>query len=257
MGYTISQLAKLAGISTRTLRYYHQCGLLTPHRSDANNYRIYDTPQIDRLQQILFYKELGIPLDDIKKLLDHPSFKPLPALQGHLEALLGKKQQLELLILNVQDSIRAMEGEITMKDHEKFIGFKERLIASNEEEYGQEIRQKYGNETVDASNEKIRQMPKEEFEKWMQPRLDDALKAACQTKDPAGELAQNACALHKEWLCHYWPDGMYSPQMHLNMGQMYVEDERFAAYYEKIHPGLSQFLFEALKTYCSKKSDRA
>lgn len=203
MEYTINQLAKLAGVSTRTLRYYDQCGLLPPKAVRSNGYRIYGETEVNRLQQILFYRELGVELSEIGRILAEKDFDGLSALQNHLSALREKRARLERLIDNVQKSISAMKGETEMTDEEKFEGFKEKLISDNEEKYGKEIRKKYGVETVDRSNAKLKNMTKEQYGELeaLTQELNNTLKAAFEQGDPGGKLAQKACALHKEWLC--------------------------------------------------------
>lgn len=249
MEYTINKLAQLAGVSTRTLRYYDECGLLPPKRINSSGYRIYGPCEVDRLQEILFYRELGVALDEIQLILKASGFQRLNVLTGHLFQLQSKRSQIDTLITNVEKSILAMKGEITMSDQEKFEGFKEKMIQENEEKYGAEIRKKYGDAVIDASNAKLRGLSNEEFDQQFRPALDEVLREAFTQGDPASELAQEACAMHKDWLCFYWPEGMYSREAHLNMGKMYVEDERFKAYYDKIAPGLAEFLLEALKIY--------
>jgi hypothetical protein len=85
----------------------------------------------------------------------------------------------------------------------------------------------------------------------LRQELEGTLKIACEQGDPASELAQKSCGLHKDWLSFWWGDNVaYSKEAHLAMGQMYVDDPRFTAYYEKIAPGLAIFLRDALKIYC-------
>jgi len=250
MEYTINKLAQIAGVSTRTLRYYEECGLLSPHHSHSNGYRIYSQAEVDMLQQILFYRELGMSLSDIKTALSASDFERLSALGEHLQMLNVKRNQINTLIQNVEKSIQAMKGEIKMSDKEKFEGFKQKMIDKNEEKYGTEIRTKYGDDVIDASNVKLKGMSHEDFNELFNPKLNDALKAAFEQGNPASKLAQKACDMHKEWLCFFWPENTYTKEMHLGMGEMYVSDERFTSYYDKIAPGLAQFLLEALKIYC-------
>lgn len=101
MEYTVQKLSKLAGISTRTLRYYDEIGILKPARINSSGYRIYSQKEIDRLQQILFYKELGVDLESIKSMLLSPDFNNTSALKEHREKLLAKRKQLDILIANV------------------------------------------------------------------------------------------------------------------------------------------------------------
>ena len=109
MEYTVSELAKLAGITSRTLRYYDEIGLLSSKRMSSNGYRIYGQKEVDRLQQILFYRELGIPLDEVGRILSDKDFDDLFALQDHLDALLEKRKQLDLLIANVKTLLKQKE----------------------------------------------------------------------------------------------------------------------------------------------------
>jgi DNA-binding transcriptional MerR regulator len=251
MEYTINQLAKLAGVSTRTLRYYDQCGLLPPKTVRSNGYRIYGEAEVNRLQQILFYRELGVELSEIGRILAEKDFDGLSALQNHLSALREKRARLDRLIDNVQKSISAMKGETEMTDEEKFEGFKEKLILDNEQKYGGEIREKYGDEAVDRSNAKLKNMTKEQYGELeaLTQELNRTLKAAFEQGDPGGELAQKACALHKKWLCFYWDH--YSKEAHRGVAQMYVDDPRFTAYYDAIVPGCAVFLRDAVQIFCA------
>ena len=148
MEYTVKKLAQLAGISTRTLRYYDEIGLLKPTRITSSGYRIYGQAEVDQLQHIMFYRELGVELECIKTILCSSSFNKLEALREHHGKLLDKKQQLEVLIANVEKTITMTEGGMIMTDQEKFEGFKKKMIADNEAKYGEEIREKYGEDTV-------------------------------------------------------------------------------------------------------------
>ena len=252
MEYTINKLTKMSGVSTRTLRYYDEIGLLKPARVASSGYRIYGLEQVDTLQQVLFYRELDFSLEDIKKLLSAPDFEKGQAFASHLSTLQKKREQLDILILNVTKSITALKGESTMTDEEKFEGFKQKLIDENEQKYGKEVRAKYGDTAVDESNAKVRGLTKEQYEKGEQLRIEieEALKAAFETGDPAGELAQKACDFHKQWLCIYNPK--YSKEYHIGLGEMYVDDERFRANYDKLAPGCTEFLRDAINIYCNK-----
>lgn len=163
MEYTVQKLGQLAGVSTRTLRYYDEIGILKPARINSSGYRIYGQAEVDRLQQILFYRELGITLDVIKEIVTSPSFSRAQALKEHREQLLDRRKQLDLLIKNVEKTIASMEGRMTMTDQEKFEGLKQKLIDDNEKTYGEEIRKKYGDDVVDKSNQKLKNMTQEQL----------------------------------------------------------------------------------------------
>lgn len=250
MEYTINKLAKLAGVSTRTLRYYDELGLLSPARVSSNGYRIYGQKEIDRLQHILFYRELGVSLEEIRSILVSKNFDGLSALESHLSALLARREQLDLLVANVEKTIKAMKGEIIMSDQEKFEGFIQKLVDDNEQQYGEEVRAKYGDERVNRSNAKVLNMSREQYMELdkLTEDLNETLKAALEQGDPAGQLAQKACELHKRWLCFYWDN--YSKEAHMGITQMYVDDPRFTAYYDKISPGCAVFLRDAVAIYC-------
>src|SRR5690606_21082393 len=112
----------------------------------------------------------------------------------------------------------------------------------NEKQYGQEIREKYGDDTVDKSNARMLNMSEEKYEEFrrLEQEVLETLAEAYKTGDPSGELGQKTAALHKEWLSFTWPS--YSKEAHAGLAQMYVEDERFAAYYDKAQEGAAQFL---------------
>nr|WP_263323116.1 MerR family transcriptional regulator [Neobacillus sp. Marseille-Q6967] len=249
MEYTVQKLANLAGVSTRTLRYYDEIGILKPARINSSGYRIYGQEEVNRLQQILFYRELGVGLESIKDIVTAPSFDSAKALKEHREKLLEKKGQLELLIANVEKTIRLTEGRIHMSDKEKFEGFKKKMIEDNEKKYGKEIREKYGNDKVDASNAKVMNMTQEQYEEVtaLAEQVQKTLAEAYKTGDPAGELAQKAADLHKQWLTYYWKE--YSKEAHAGLAQMYVDDERFTSYYDKEQPGTAEFLRDAILIY--------
>lgn len=140
-----------------------------------------------------------------------------------------------------------------MSNKERFQGFKENMVKENEEKYGKEVRGKYGDKVMDASNKKVLNMSESQLQSadGLRAQYENLLKEALQEGDPAGEKAQKACDLHRQWLCLYWPDGMYSKEAHRNMGDMYTMDERFRAYYEAIAPGMADFFREALQIYCA------
>ncbi len=253
MEYTVQKLGKLAGISTRTLRYYDEIDLLKPARINSSGYRIYGKEEVDRLQQILFYKELGVSLEDIKEIMTSPDFDSSTALAEHRQKLLERREQLNLLIANVEKTIAMKEGRITMMDKEKFEGFKQKMIDENEEKYGKEVREKYGEEAVEKSNKAFKNMTAEQYQQFEQLGVDvlETLKKAVATGDPAGELAQKTADLHKQWLTFAW--GQYSKEAHAGVAQMYVDDERFTAYYDKEVSGGAAFLRDAVWIYTGMK----
>jgi DNA-binding transcriptional MerR regulator len=254
MEYTIAKLAKMAGISTRTLRYYDEIGLLKPARIHTSNYRMYGTREVDRLQQILFYKAMGMELDAIHAILTDPAFDGAEALKAHHKNLLEKRVQIDRLIETVERTLDHVEGRKHMSDQEKFKGFKAQLIEDNEKAFGKEVRERYGDAIVDAANEKVRGLSKEAYleAEQLAELILEKLKAAFETGDSKGSQALEVAELHKKWLSYYWPE--YSAEAHAGVVRMYVEDPRFTAYYDKETPGMAVFLRDAVLNYLEEQA---
>jgi DNA-binding transcriptional MerR regulator len=254
MEYTVQKLGYLAGVSTRTLRYYDVIGILKPARINSSGYRIYGQSEVDRLQQILFYRELGVSLEGIRDIMSVPAFDGKAALRQHHEKLLEKREQLDSLIANVEKTIALTEGRISMTNKEKFEGFKQKMLDENEAKYGEEVRAKYGDAKIEKSNIKFKNMTEDQHAEIEKLGADvmDAIATAFATGDPAGELAQKAADLHRQWLSFYWDT--YSKEAHAGVAQMYVDDERFTAYYDLKQPGSAAFLRDAVLIYTGIKS---
>lgn len=253
MEYSIKALAELAGITTRTLRYYDQIGLLKPARVGPSGYRYYGPAQVDLLQQILFYRERGIELSQIQEILYREDFDILRTLQEHLRTLQQEKQRLDCMISTVQETIASMKGEEMMSDEKKFQCFKEKLARENEEKYGEEVRAKYGDGAADESAAKVMNMSREDYEIFQQ-RGDEILNmlenCVRDGKSPEGDEGKTVAALHKQWLLMTWGEGTYSPEAHKGLVQMYVCDLRFTAYYDGQQEGCAAFLRDAVAYWC-------
>ncbi len=254
MSYRIQQLAKLAGISTRTLRHYDDIGLLVADRDTDSNYRLYDDHHVDRLQQILLYRRLGMSLDTIRKTLDDTAYDPLQALLEHRDRLLLEQQRMRNILDTVNRSISHLKGDKPMNQRDKFNGLREELIATNERDHGEEIRTKYGEDAVAQSYAKMRKLSKHEFQTIQQlgedilAKLGEAMRNGAAFDDP---IAMDICAMHERWIRYFW--NTYSPQAHLGLTQMYVDDERFRAYYDNAGAGAAVFLNQAMQHYHTKK----
>lgn len=253
MEYTVQKLTRLAGVSTRTLRYYDEIGILKPARISSSGYRIYGQKEVDLLQQIMFYRELGVSLPDIREILTSPDFDKVKALKEHKNRLLEQRNRLDMLIRNVEKTIAYTEGRIKMTDKEKFEGFKQKIIEENEKKYGEEARQKYGDDDVDKSNAILKNMTQGQYEELQrtEEKCRKTLLEAFKTGDPAGPLAQEAADLHRKWITFFWGD--YNKEAHAGVAQLYVDDERFTKYYDKDQPGLARFLRDAILIYTGKK----
>ena len=251
MEYTVRQMAELTGLTPRTLRYYDEIGLLCPRRDAENDYRLYSSQEVDRLQQILLYREMGLPLETIRKLLDMPDFDRAGALREHLRRLLEQQRRVETLIRTVSRTLKMIDGGYVMNDKEKFEGMKQRVIAENEAVFGQEVRERYGRRIAEDSRKRMAGMSEEDWKQMQEQETgyQAALKRAIEKNDPEGEDAREACRLHKAWLLHYWTPEMLTEQAHIGLAEMYVQDERFTAYYEKIAPGCAEFFRRIIRAF--------
>ena len=250
MEYSIQKLAAMSGVTTRTLRYYDQIGLLKPLRISSSGYRVYGPEQVDRLQQILFYRELGFPLEEIRRLVTDPGYDRRRAMEELLHALRADRTRLGVLIKNLTKTIESEDRKERMNDTEKFAGFKRRMAEENEARYGEELKRRYGAETMKKSNDKWMSMTKEQYERMQ--RLADEILAGLEAavragEDPAGEEGRRLAALHKEWLCFTWPS--YSAKAHRGLAEGYVQDERFRAYYDRQVNGCAAFLRDAVRSW--------
>lgn len=247
MEYSIQELSRLSGVTTRALRWYDHIGLLKPSRVAESGYRYYGPAEVDRLQDILFYRALGVELARIKECLDDPSFNRLAALQSHLAALEAERTRLDALIQSVRDTIRCEERNEIMSDEQKFEAFKQRAVAHIEELYGAETRAKYGDKEVDEANAAVMDLTREQYQEWtelgqeIQARLESAVQAGL---SPESEAGQEVAALHGRWLTV--TGNPYDPAKHRGLAALYVQDPRFTAYYDKAVSGCARFLCEAV-----------
>ncbi|KAF1302379.1 MerR family transcriptional regulator [Candidatus Enterococcus willemsii] len=249
MEYTIKKIAQLSGVSARTLRYYDEIDLLKPSRVNSSNYRIYGQKEVDRLQQILFYRELDMKLEEIKEILDNPDFNVEQALRSHQKQLLERRNEIDRLLTTVQQTMKHYKGERIMSDKEKFEAFKQQKVAENESQYGTEIREKYGEKTVEASNDKYLNLTEQEMAEMQatEQQLFEKIDVYLQDPNLESDVAKEIYELHKKWLSYTWPT--YSPEAHKGLGLMYVGDERFTAYYDEKYTGAAQALNDAIQYY--------
>lgn len=246
----INELVKLSGVSARTLRYYDEIGLLKPSMVEQNGYRQYSQPDIDRLQQILFYRTLDFKLERIKVLLEDPNFEVKEALKNQQKLLEQKRNYLDGLLQTIAQTIDTMEGETTMTNEQKFEAFKNKLIEENEQAYGEEIRQKYGEQQVLEGYGKLKEMTEQQYEavQQLEQQLFARLKEALVENDATSEVAMEATELHKRWLSFYWKK--YTKEAHVGLAQMYLHDERFTTYYDsQVGEGATRLLHDAIVAY--------
>ena len=247
MEYSIQQLSRLSGVTTRALRWYDKIGLLKPSRRTEGGYRRYGPAEVDRLQDVLYYRALGVELAQVKAILDDPSFDRLAVLRGHLAALKEEQGRIQRLIHSVQETILTQERNEIMSDERKFEAFKRQAL----EEYGRtfeaESREKYGDIEVDEMITRIKGVTRERYAEWerLGKEILEKLSAAVAAgADPAGEAGKEIAALHRRWLTVTGNE--YDVQRHRSLAELYVQDERFTADYDREVPGCARFLRDAV-----------
>jgi DNA-binding transcriptional MerR regulator len=254
MAFKVKEVAGLVGVSVRTLHHYDQIGLLKPESVSPAGYRLYTDRNLERLQQILFFKEIGFDLHEIKEVLDSPGFDRRNALYTHRELLLEKKNRLEEIIRTVEKTIDAMEGEMVMDTKEMFSGFDMGEIEKHQAQYAEEAKQKY--ENSDAYQESMKKTAKYTKEDWAKIMADVnriyQRIAALMDKGPADPEVQKAVG---EWRRHI-TENFYNCTLEIfrGLGELYVEDRRFTENIDKVKPGLAAFLREAMCVYCDSQN---
>lgn len=254
MQYAIHELAELSGVTVRTLQYYDNIGLLSPQTRLENGYRVYGEKEVNRLQQILLYRESGFSLKKIKEILENPSYDYETALLSQLDELMAKKMQLEQMIATVLKTVSMLKGKEVLSDEEKFAGFKKAMVQANEKAFGKELRTRFGDAEIDASIEKINNLDALQWNSMveLEELILSLLKEAFFIGETDSAVAVKVCELHKEWLCMQWKEGTYSKEIHLALAEGYVSDSRFTAYYDKIGEGCTKFLRDCIKSYVSR-----
>ena len=250
MEYTIKKLAQLADISTRTLRYYDQIGLLKPNKINKSNYRIYDEKNVNKLQQIMFYRSLDFSLAKIKQIMDDPNFSRLKALKEQQKLLLEKQVEINRLLTNIDLTIKTYDGEIKMTDTEKFKDFKKQQLAENETKFGTEIRSEYGDTAVEKSNAKFADLTENDYHEMqtLEHNLINDLVELKRQPDLDSNLAEQVYEEHKQWLEYSWPN--YTKTAHCGLVEMYLADERFSKYYDdKAKTPITQLLHDVVYRY--------
>lgn len=248
MVYTIKQLAELAGVSVRTLHYYDEIGLLRPSRAQPNGYRQYDEPELLRLQQILFFRELDFPLEEIQKILQAPDFNMKAALKDQRKLIELKKKRLVGLIATIDKTLKKLNNEITMSDQDLYGDFSDEQM----KQYAEEAKQRWGNtEAYKQSMERTKHFTKDDYKRMKEDGIKFNLAmVALMPLGPKHEKVQAMIAEHYNALRTF-----YEPNLELYEGlaRMYVDDPRFAAYYNKHASGLAVFMRDAMLYYVEQK----
>jgi DNA-binding transcriptional MerR regulator len=251
MIYTINQLAKLSGVSTRTLRFYNEIGLLKPAFYGDNQYRYYKEEQLLLLQQILFFRELGFPLNDIQRILSSDDFDKIESLKAHKSMLQSSLNRTETLLKTIDKTISHLRGKIIMRDGEMYDGF-DPIKQQEHEKYMLDtgiISQKQ----IDDSWQRVSHWRKPDWEQFKDSgeQLNLVLAAAVkQGLEADSEEVQKLIQQHYDWVNNFWTP---THETYLSLGQMYLDHPDYRAFYNRYHPDLVEFIVKAMTVFANRK----
>lgn len=253
MAFTVKSVAKLAGVSVRTLHHYDQIGLLRPASVSASGYRQYSDADLERLQQILFFRELDFSLQEIKAVLERPDFDRRQALLSHRKLLTQKQKRLQAILQSVDQTLEAMERGNEMDKQAMFEVFNDPKLA----EYQEEARQRWGHsEAYQESERRTRKYTKQD---WLAIKAEmEAVSlglAEVMGRDPAEPEVQERVGRWFELINQRF----YSctPEIFRGLGELYVADPRFTATYEQVKPGMAEFMRDAMAVYADRLEQKA
>ena len=243
VSYSVGQLAALAGVTIRTLHHYDEVGLLSPSGRSAAGYRIYEESDLERLQQILFYRELGFTLKEIATIVDDPRTDAVGHLRRQRKLLTGRIKRLSAMVDAIDYEMEARTMDIPLTPEERLEVFGE----FRPEDYAEEAQQRWGDtEAYRQSQRRVATYKKEDWqrlkaeEQEVRARLTAAFSGGLA---PESEEARAAAEAHRQLISRWFYECSY--EIHRGLTDMYVSDERFRAHYEATAPGLARFIREA------------
>lgn len=253
MALTVKAVADLAGISIRALHHYDQIGLLKPAGQSASGYRLYSQQDLERLQQILFFRELGFGLKEIREIIDSPDFDRRKALLAHRAALQQRRERIDRLIHTIDRTLESIEKEDAPMTREEM---KQLFDGFDPSEYEDEARQRWGGGREFAeSMERTRKYTRADWEKIKAEAGEIYGNIAnLMDRDPGDEAVQEWVGRWHEHINKWY----YSCSLEVfrGLGEMYVQDERFTKNIDKTRPGLARFLRDAMQIYCDRREGR-
>lgn len=250
MSYTVHELSKLAGVSTRTLHYYDEIGLLKPSSVKENGYRQYGEKELLKLQQILFFRELDFPLKEIMKMITSSGFDMREALNGHKKLLRVKGDRIRRLLITIDRTIEKLKGGDKMKNDDLFASFDDTQM----KKYREEAKRRWGHtEAYKQSMQRTKHWTKEDY-RHIKEKGDAFTKelARAMDMDFKSNEVQELIRQHHEGIEVFYDLPLNGYRL---IGNMYVEDKRFTAFYERYRTGLAQFMKNAINYYCDTHKD--
>jgi DNA-binding transcriptional MerR regulator len=246
----VGQVAGFAGVTVRTLHHYDDIGLLVPSERSHAGHRRYSDADLDRLQQVLFYRELGFPLDEVAALLDDPATDPRAHLRRQHELLTARIEKLQKMAEAVEHAMEARKMGINLTPEERFEVFGDK----DPEQYAEEAEERWGGtEAYAESQRRAAQYTKEDWKRLMAEAEDwsERYQALMAEGEPStGERAMDMAEEHRRHIGTWYYECAY--EMHQCLGDMYVSDERFKAFYDSMRPGLAEHLRDAIKANAAR-----
>lgn len=237
---TVGEVARLAQVSVRTLHHYDRLGLLRPSTRSEAGYRLYARPDLERLQQVLLYRELGLPLEEIAGLMDSPAFDRAEVLERQRAQLAARREQLGAMVDLVDTTLATLRGERQMTHEELFEAFGDFDPAAHEDE----ARERWGETAAYAeAQRRTRAYAKDDWLRYRREsdEVNESLAALLEAGAPPDDpRAQEAVERHRLLIDRWFYP--CSREMHAALGEMYVADPRFTATFDKVRPGLAQYL---------------
>ncbi|WP_431042980.1 MerR family transcriptional regulator [Streptomyces sp. P1-3] len=244
MSYSVGQVADFAGVTVRTLHHYDEIGLLRPGARSRAGHRRYDDADLDRLQRILFYRELGFSLEEVAALLDDPDVDPQEHLRRQHHLLTARIESLQKMAAAVEHAMEARKMGINLTPEERFEVFGDH----DPEQYAEEVERRWGD--TEAYRESQRRAAAYTKEDWLRIKdeSDDwtrriaALMAS--GAEPESEAAMELAEEHRQQICRHHYECTY--EIHTGLAEMFTADPRFTATFEAVRPGLAAYLREAI-----------
>ncbi|WP_326716581.1 MerR family transcriptional regulator [Vagococcus jeotgali] len=247
MDMKIKEVAELVGVSIRTLHHYDQIGLLTPKEITDSGYRLYSEENLETLQQILFFKELGFNLKEIKKIINSSLFNRQEALILQRKMLIEKRKKVDKMIETIDKTIKHMAGEIQMTNEERFEGIN---VGFNQ--FEEEARRRWGNQSIDEINAKLKGMSKGE-QNDLSDRWDMIFNKLACLRDQSPE-SKEVQATIKQWYDFLNENfSKYSLDAFYGLGQLYINDERFTKNIDQYGEGLAKLMSEAMEVFTNNQ----
>jgi DNA-binding transcriptional MerR regulator len=250
--YSVGEVAGFTGVTVRTLHHYDEIGLLAPSARSHAGHRRYGDADLDRLQRILFYRELGFPLDEVAVLLDDPDADPYEHLRRQHRLLAARIERLEQMAAAVRAAMEARKMGVNLTPEEKFEVFGD----FDPDDYAEEVQQRWGH--TEAYRESQRRSASYTKEDWkrIQEEGDEVARRFVALleagEDPESEAAMDVAEEHRQFIRRHHYDCTY--EIHRGLAEMYISDERFTRNIDKLKPGLAAYQRAAILANAARHS---